>query len=130
VDVTATLIGEGDEAEISYEIRNRGGQPTTVEEIRLVTYQAAPLSWIGMLSTEEYISTTHRKNFRFPQALAPGGVWMGVTPVADRYCAFDSKKGELVRKGELFCRVRLTHSRHWVETSVRVENLLPFTWAA
>jgi hypothetical protein len=130
VDVTATLIGEGDEAEITYEIRNRGGQPTTLEEIRLVTYGAAPLRWIGMFSAEERVSNKHRMAFCLPVPLAPGGLWKGAAPLVDRSCALDSTKEGLIRKGALFCRVRLTHSSRWVETAVRTGGLLPFTWAA
>jgi hypothetical protein len=114
------------ENEIQYEIRNRGGQPTTIEEIQLLKYQDGLLGWLGVAEHVEYVAAKHPETMPLPALLPPGGVWKGSSPLPHVPRATELDKAALIRARKLFFKIRCSHTSRLLSGKVRKERLLPF----
>jgi hypothetical protein len=78
---------------IFFELRNRGRQPTTVEEIMFIEHR----SWYARITRIpdhlENIWVGHEKTMRLPVVLQPGQMWKGHCPLDAKHESrmFDGK---------------------------------------
>jgi|ERR1051326_5249179 hypothetical protein len=64
----------------SYEIRNRGGRATTIEELMLVKYQDGIWGWFRFYEQSENVWVKHPETVKLPVMVQPGEVWKGHSP--------------------------------------------------
>jgi hypothetical protein len=128
--VEVELRETGNEPEIFYTIRNRGGQATTIEELQLVSYQLGPFCGVGIPERAQYVAACFPKSVSLPAVIAPGGIWTGSSPISsERRTTFDespSARLELIKKGRLFFKIRCSHFDRSLHGKVRMERMLPF----
>ena len=111
---------------IGFEVRNRGGRATTVEEIILVDYDNWALRLLKIPQRSEFLSVYHRDTIKLPVVLEPGEIWkghcpLGPSPEAPRIG--DSRRKRLAA-GCLFYRVRCAHSDRLISGRVKPEPYL------
>lgn len=96
---------------ISYELRNRGGKATTIEEIMLVSYSSGIWGWLGYFDRLENTSKASRDTVELPTVLNPNAVWKGHSEIQERGLSLGADKESLIRSGKLFYKIRCTHSK-------------------
>ena len=88
---------------IHYELRNRGGKSTTIEEIMLVKYAAGIWGLLRNWEHIEYTSRASRETVKLPMVLKPGELWTGYSVIAEeRPPGFKMDKVSLIQSGKLF----------------------------
>ena len=108
---------------ISYELRNRGGKMTTIEEIMLVKYQPGFWGLLGLYEHCRYESQASRKSVKLPVALQPGGVWNGYTQIAEERSLTGMDTNDLILKGRLFYKIRCAHTDRLISGKVKPERV-------
>ena len=115
-----------EEGGISLEIRNRGRQPTTVEEIHLVTYFpvffGGILARFGLYESCEFVSAKYKETAKLPIYLQPNEVWKGTVPFQTNTFP-DRGNLELIQEGRLYYRIRCAHSDGFLCGKVKREDL-------
>lgn len=135
VHVQATMKESptGDSAEdwIEFKLRNRGGKPTTVEEIMFVSYG----NWLGRLFHVpvriENVWVRHPSDktspmMKLPVVLQPGELWKGSCYLGPRNDVphLDSSRRERLSVGKLYYRIRCAHTDRVLSGTVRPESFL------
>jgi hypothetical protein len=111
---------------IGFEIRNRGGKPTTVEEIMFVSYENWLWSTLKVLNQTEFLSAYHRESIKLPVMLQPGEIWKGDCPLKPEnerpVSGFGKSRRERLESGTLHFRVRCAHSDRLISGIVKPES--------
>lgn len=111
---------------ISFELRNRGRQPTTIEEIMFVAHS----SWFARLTRYpdliENVWVGNESTMKLPVILEPGEVWKGSCPLEARHerggLSDHKTRRERFAAGKLFYRVRCAHTDSLISGTVKPEN--------
>ena len=116
---------------ISYEIRNRGGRPTTIEELMLADYNVVWPRWFLIYVVRrdlcvENVHVKHKDTVKLPVVLQSGEVWKGQSPVdKEQRRSFDGLDYEtLIKAGKLYFKIRSAHSDRLISGKVKAEDLL------
>lgn len=111
---------------ISFELRNRGGKPTTIEEIMFVDHESWWSRLAGYPNRIENIYVSHKSTMPLPIVLDPGEVWKGTCPLDEEY-----ERGGLGRTrrqrfevGQLFYRIRCAHTDRLISGRVAPERVM------
>ena len=124
----ATTFGFSQVEGIRFEIRNRGGRPTTIEDVRLVNYMRGVAGLFRMPARIEYLARKYEKTINLPVLLQPGAVWTADVPLKDRQPGpFDDDRAQLIKDGRLFFKVCCAHTERRVVGKVLAEDFNP--WA-
>ena len=117
-------ITEDGEGWISYEIRNRGGRPTTIEELMLVKYQPGIWGWLRFYEFSENVWVRHKDTVKLPVVLQPGEVWKGHSPVTAGPDGMfeDRDRQALILAGQLYFKIRCAHSDRLISGRVIPER--------
>lgn len=113
---------------IEFTIRNRGGAPTTIEEITLLTYESGVAGLLRMKATKQYLSAAYRKTAKLPAILAPGGVWRGTAPFLEHAGPQGPDNREHVEAGRLFYKIQCSHRRDPYFGRVRIDWVSWLPW--
>lgn len=111
---------------IEFEIRNRGGMPTTVEEIMFVSYERWFTQLLRFPNRVENLWIHHPEDksphlMELPTALPPSGLWKGSCYLGPREDLphLDSTRRERFLKGKLFYRIRCAHTNQTINGTVK-----------
>lgn len=115
---------------IEFKLRNRGGKPTTVEEIKFVSYG----NWLDQLfrvpSCTENIWVRHPADhtsptMKLPAVLQPGELWKGGCYLGPRseQPRLDGTRRERFNAGKLCFRIRCAHTDRIISGVVKPESL-------
>ena len=119
-------VSEDGEGWISYEIRNRGGRATTIEELMLANYRRMPELLLYFTKRElfsENVFVRYKDTVKLPVVLQPNEVWKGNSPVRKRdHHALENDDLELIKQGKLFYKVRCAHSDRLITGKVQPEG--------
>jgi hypothetical protein len=107
---------------IHYELRNRGGKPTTVEEIILVQYQNGICGLLRHYQHCENTSVKYRETVKLPVVLKSGEVWKGYSVLSDESRLTKMDKPALIRAGRLFYKIQCAHTDRLLSGKVRLES--------
>lgn len=107
---------------IHYELRNRGGKPTTIEEIMLVKYQPGFRGLLRQYEICENESVANRETVKLPVVLKPGELWKGYSVIDREHGSRDLDKNALILTGQLFWKVRCAHNDRLLSGKVRPER--------
>jgi hypothetical protein len=116
---------EDDEGWISYEIRNRGGKATTIEELMLSNFGWMPEFWQYFTRRDlwsENVFVAFAETVKLPVVLQPNGVWKGHSPLYRPEQMMRIEKRKLIEQGKLFYRIRCAHSDRLVIGKVKTES--------
>ena len=122
-------VTEDDDGWISYEIWNRGGQATTIEELALANYRWMP--WFLFYFTKrdlcvENVFAKNKDTVKLPVVLQRNEVWKGHSPIRHkRHRSVGDVNEELFKQGKLFYRIRCAHSDRLIIGKVQPEGF-PF----
>lgn len=115
----------GDETQdyVSFEIRNRGGKPTTIEEIMFISSDGW-LSHLQGLKKTEYLSAYKTDDLKLPVVLPPGEIWKGTCYLGPRQDPhrLDRTRRERFLAGRLFYYIRCAHTDRFIRGKVRAED--------
>ena len=126
--VRASTWGVDANMGIRFEIRNRGGRPTTVEDIRLVTYQDGIAGLLRMRAHVEYLAPKYGKTIKLPVVLASGAVWTADIPMEDEGRGrFETGRQELIEAGRLYFKVVCAHTDRRVVGKIVPESFSPWS---
>lgn len=119
----AMLCGTGKDKCIRIEIRNRGGRPTTLEDVWLVKYMDGIAGLLRFQARTTYLAAKFGKRINLPVMLAAGGVWKEDVPLWDgERTPSDDDREELVEKGLLYFKVCCAHTDRRVAGKVMPES--------
>ena len=107
---------------IMFELRNRGGKPTTIEEIELVKYQDGFWGFRGFPETTQYTSVAHKRTVKLPYVLKPGEVWKAYSPVETERVVLGPDKNRLINSRKLFYRVKCAHTDRMLRGKILPER--------
>lgn len=127
ISVLAEVDGNGADEWIRFELRNRGGRATTVEQIMLVRYSGRLTQLFRFPNAVEYLSSYHSETIKLPVHLQPGEFWKGHCPLSpenERADHGESRK-ERLEAGKLFFRVKCAHTDSLISGIVRPEGWWP-----
>jgi hypothetical protein len=115
---------EDGEGWISYEIRNRGGRATTIEELKLVKYRDGIWGWLRFYEIYENEWVKHPDTVKLPVVLQPGELWKGHSPLSKEGRRFSTglDHDALIAKGRLYFKIRCAHSDRLISGKVRAED--------
>lgn len=98
---------------ISFEIRNRGGKATTIEEIMFVDYANWFMQLVKVPNKVEYLSRYHKDSIKLPAVLQPNDLWTGRCPLLPEPERARSGRAGTRRMrfecGRLFYRIQCSH---------------------
>lgn len=118
----------GDEADdyVRFELRNRGGRATTIEEIMFVSYE----SWFARLRRDpnriEYLSAYKTETLKLPVLLQSGELWRGTCYLGPRNDPphLDQTRRERFVAGKLTYRIRCAHTDRLIAGIVQPEEFM------
>lgn len=113
-----------DENVVAFELRNRGGKPTTIEEIMFVQYSNCFFRLLRFPSRIEYLSAWKSDMLELPVLLQPGEIWKGSCYLGPRDDEphLDASRRKRFDAGQLFYRIRCTHSDRTIAGVVKPES--------
>lgn len=117
---------EEDAGCIVFEIRNRGGRPTTVEEIVLINYEDSFWGKLGFFGQCENVWVKYPETVKLPVVLKTGEVWKAHVPYPDEdHRLLDLDKADLILRRRLFYKITCAHEDRPIRGRVRREVLSP-----
>ena len=119
VETYENPFGDG----IAFEIRNRGGRATTVEEIMLVTYREDIGGFLGFFPSYENVSACYRDTAKLPVVLQPGDVWKGSAPFSEKRPIHGFDLAKLIQDRRLFFKIRCAHTDRLLSGKVKEESI-------
>ncbi len=119
VETYENPFGDG----IAFEIRNRGGRATTVEEIMLVEYDTGIWGVLGKYSCYENVSARYRETAKLPVVLQPGEVWTGSAPFSEKRPIHGFDLAKLIQDRRLFFKIRCAHTDRLLSGKVKKESI-------
>jgi hypothetical protein len=108
---------------IRFEIRNRGGKVTTIEEIILVKYLDGFWGLLRHYENAENASVKYRKTVKLPVVLQLGEVWKGYAPFPEEKSFMEMDKAALIERGRLFYKIQCAHTDRLMSGRVRPEKI-------
>jgi len=109
---------------VTYELRNRGDKPTTIEEIMLVSHEGGLSGRLfGYGECCSYESVSNRNTVQLPAVLRPGEIWKGysVLPEEERV-PIRENKSKLIAAGKLAYRIRCAHTDKLICGKIKPER--------
>jgi hypothetical protein len=127
IAVSAEADSNGMDEWIRFELRNRGGKATTIEEIMFVTYANAFTRFLKFPARVEYLSSYHNDTIKLPIMLQPGELWKGNCPLVPDRESLEPRtsRKERLDAGRLNFRVRCAHTDRLISGVVRREGFFP-----
>ena len=125
----ATTFGPDDPVGIRFEVRNRGGRPTTIEEVRLFAYQPGAMGLLRMKSFTEYLGAIYPDATKLPHPLGPGALWTADIPIEEEHrLGFDQgERVALIKQKRLHFSITCAHSDRCLTGTVLEENITPWS---
>lgn len=118
-----SLSGDSADDWIVFELRNRGGKPTTIEEIHFVAYE----NWFDQVlrhpNNVENLSAYRPTEIKLPAILHPGELWKGNCYLGprDEDPHLDSTRRKRFVAGKLFFRIKCAHTDRTINGTVKPE---------